>query len=74
MAITITIKLPELHTTEGICRSIVHSKESLWLSCRRHGITLVLKALRKYIDTMQRDVLLQLLQKVDIPNIKVKSG
>ncbi len=52
-------------------RSIV---QYICLSCRRHGITLMLKSSGNISSLYQRDVLLWSLQQMDIPNITVKSG
>ncbi len=39
-------------------RSIVHSKESLWLEMQKAWDNISVEVLRKYIDNMPRDVLL----------------
>ncbi len=55
-------------------RSIVHSNESLWLELQKAWDNVSVEVLRKYIDTMPERYAAVIAAKVDIPNIKVKTG
>ncbi len=58
-------------------RSIVHSKESLWVELhelQKAWDKISVEVLRKYVDTMPERCAAVIAAKGGIPNIKVKSG